>query len=132
MPSVNCSKTNASVSLYYFQLQLVRQAGCGWHAINQTLRTLLTNNVPQILPIIRIAVASKIDTAAESLAMIQGAKRLPLYSTVINCVSYSNALALFGEDLARDTEFMKAAVATIESTLLIAEILSLLPVWMHP
>jgi hypothetical protein len=98
----------------------------------KTLRTLLTNNIPQILPSIRIAVSTKIEAAVEDLATIQGVKHLPLYSTIISCVSYSNALAFFGEDLARDTNFMKAAMQFIESTLLIAEVLRLLPIWMHP
>lgn len=98
----------------------------------KTLRTLLTNNIPQILPSIRIAVSSKIDAVVENLATTHGVKHLPLYSTILSCVSYSNALAFFGEDLARDAEFMKAAVQFIESTLLVAEILRLLPAWMHP
>jgi hypothetical protein len=98
----------------------------------KTLRTLLTNNIPQILPSIRIAVSSKIDAALEAITASSTGKKLPLYSTIISCVSYSNALAFFGEELAVDAEFMKAAIQFIENTLLVAEILRLLPVWMHP
>jgi hypothetical protein len=108
------------------------QRGLEGTPLIKTLRTLLTNNIPELLPRIRIAVSCKIEAALESAATVNGKKQLPLYSTIVNSVSYSNALAFFGEDLAHDTDFIRSAMQFIESTLLVAEIVRLLPTWMAP
>jgi hypothetical protein len=108
------------------------QRGLEGTPLIKTLRTLLTNNIPELLPRIRIAVSSKIETALERAATVDGEKKLPLYSTIVNSVSYSNALAFFGEELANDPRFIKSAVQFIESTLLVAEIVRLVPKWMEP
>ncbi|EZF23054.1 hypothetical protein H112_04207 [Trichophyton rubrum D6] len=93
----------------------------------RTLRSLLTNNVPNLVPDIRAAVSKIFDTFHDSLPAINGAKAAPLYPMVKEAVAYSNALAFFGAELAQDKQFMKAAIDFIENTLLIAEILRLLP-----
>ncbi|EGD92510.1 hypothetical protein TESG_00083 [Trichophyton tonsurans CBS 112818] len=93
----------------------------------RTLRSLLTNNVPNLVPDIRAAVSKMFDTFHDSLPATNGAKVAPLYPMVKEAVAYSNALAFFGVELAQDKQFMKAAIDFIENTLLIAEILRLLP-----
>lgn len=98
----------------------------------RTLRTLLTNNIPQILPDIRVAISDHFDQMVEKQTMFNGAKHSPLYQMVLESVAYSNALAFFGEDLARNKMFLKAAMRFIEDTLLVAEIVRMLPAWMAP
>ncbi|EEQ30552.1 conserved hypothetical protein [Microsporum canis CBS 113480] len=93
----------------------------------RTLRTLLTNNVPKLIPDIRMAISGMFDELHDSLPVMNGVKAAPLYPMVKEAVAYSNALAFFGQELAQNKEFMKAAVDFIENTLLIAEIIRLLP-----
>jgi hypothetical protein len=108
------------------------QRGLEGTPLIKTLRTLLTNNIPELLPRIRIAVSSRIEAALDRAADIDGKKQLSLYSTIVSSVSHTNALAFFGEELAHDPKFIESAMQFIESTLLVAEILRLLPSWMAP
>ncbi|PVI00103.1 cytochrome P450 [Periconia macrospinosa] len=70
-----------------------------------------------------------LDQIIAERTLVNGAKHFPLYPMIVECIAYPNALAFFGEDLARNKEFMKAAKQFIERTLLIAEIMRLLPNW---
>ncbi|KAH8690385.1 hypothetical protein GQ44DRAFT_765501 [Phaeosphaeriaceae sp. PMI808] len=90
----------------------------------KTLRTLLTNNIPELLPRIRIVVSSKLEATLDSVATINRKKQVLLYSTIIGSVSYSNDLAFFGEKLAQDSDFIKSAMQFIKSTLLVAEVMA--------
>ncbi|KAL8993766.1 MAG: hypothetical protein Q9169_006098 [Polycauliona sp. 2 TL-2023] len=61
-----------------------------------------------------------------------GVKALPVYSMVKEAVVYANALSFFGQDLAHDQVFLKSATDFIESTLLFAEIIRLVPTAIAP
>ncbi|KAL8636995.1 MAG: hypothetical protein Q9228_005685 [Teloschistes exilis] len=61
-----------------------------------------------------------------------GIKALPLYSMVKEAVVHANALSFFGRDLAHDQVFLKSATDFIESTLLFAEIIRLVPTAIAP
>ena len=95
----------------------------------RTLRILLTSHLPKILPDIRRAMSAHMDSAIDSLPTLEDGKTVTpkLYPLVIRGIAYSNALAFFGEDLAKNERFVKAGMDFIEQTLLIAEILRLLP-----
>ncbi|EED23820.1 cytochrome P450, putative [Talaromyces stipitatus ATCC 10500] len=108
------------------------QRGLEGTPLVRALRTLLTNHVPDILPDIRRAMVTKFDQMLQSCPEIDGGHLAPLYSMIISVVAYSNALAFFGEELAQNQEFMKSAVDFIEKTLLVAEIMRLLPCFMAP
>ncbi|KAL8646340.1 MAG: hypothetical protein Q9226_006901 [Calogaya cf. arnoldii] len=91
----------------------------------RTLRTLLTNHIPKLLPDIRLATSESFDKRHDACRSINGVKALPVYSMVKEAVVYANALSFFGRDLAHDQEFLKSATDFIESTLLFAEIIRL-------
>lgn len=98
----------------------------------RTLRTLLTNNIPQVLPDIQLSVSERFDRTYESHLSTNGRKHISLYPMVIESVAYSNALAFFGVGLAANPSFLKSAMQFIESTLLIAETIRLLPSFLAP
>ncbi|KAI3390484.1 hypothetical protein diail_9512, partial [Diaporthe ilicicola] len=93
----------------------------------KTLRTDLTGHLPGVLPEIRRAMSGLLDKVHDSHRTINGTKQSPLYPMVIKAITKSNALAFFGEDIARNEEFMKVGSAFIEQTLIIAEVCRLLP-----
>ncbi|CAG8981795.1 hypothetical protein HYALB_00004738 [Hymenoscyphus albidus] len=98
----------------------------------RTLRTFLTNNIPDILPEIRLAISKLFDDLYDTQPVVDGVKHSLLYKMVKEAVAYSNALSFFGKELAHNREFIEAAVNFIESTILISEIIRLLPHWIAP
>ncbi|KAK8051626.1 GMC oxidoreductase [Apiospora rasikravindrae] len=93
----------------------------------KTVRYLLTSHLPHILPEIRSSIAHLFDQHYESYKAVKGATCLPAYPMVIEAVTQSNAFAFFGPELSNNQEFMKAGMVFIEQTLLIAEVVRLLP-----
>ena len=112
----------------------------------RTLRTLLTNHLPEVLPDIRRKMTGVLKSHQPSNHQESKPFQLALYPTVVQAIARSNALAFFGDDLcrralnhssvwslltpfpkARNDKFLKAAISFIEQTVLIAEILRLLP-----
>ncbi|KAK4220739.1 putative cytochrome P450 E-class, group IV [Podospora fimiseda] len=94
----------------------------------RTLRVMLTSHLPEVLPDIRRSLNVLMDDTFESLSTKDGKTvTAKLYPMVIKGIAYSNALAFFGEEFAKNEKFMKAGMDFIEQTLLIAEILRLLP-----
>ncbi|CAP64816.1 uncharacterized protein PODANS_5_3660 [Podospora anserina S mat+] len=95
----------------------------------RTLRVMLTNHLPEVLPQIRRSMSALMDNEIDSAPKLEDGKTMTpkLYHIIIKAIAHSNALAFFGEDLAKNERFMKAAMTFIEQTLLIAEILRLLP-----
>jgi cytochrome P450 len=88
----------------------------------KTVRTLLRNELPSILPKTRIANSRIMEN------MLSGSGKQPHISKVIReCVARTNAIAFFGEDLANDKHFMVAAEDFIDKTVYIAEAARLLP-----
>ncbi|KAM7208248.1 putative cytochrome P450 E-class, group IV [Naviculisporaceae sp. PSN 640] len=94
----------------------------------RTLRTLLTNHLPDVLPDIKSLLSRILQTTVSEAQDDAGTEAsFALYPMVVKAVSRSNALAFFGPDLARNEAFLKAAIDFIEQTLVIAEIIRLLP-----
>ncbi|OAL53550.1 cytochrome P450 [Pyrenochaeta sp. DS3sAY3a] len=98
----------------------------------RALRTLLTNHVPSILPDLRIHTTNRLHEEIKKHRGEDGSSNVPIYPTIVTLVILANSLSFFGEDLARNELFMKAALSYVEETLLIAEIVRLLPRWLAP
>ncbi|KAI1752381.1 cytochrome P450 [Xylaria castorea] len=98
----------------------------------RTLRTLLTNNIPQLIPnlgaLTRIRWADLIASGKD----VDGAVHVSLYPAMMNLVVLLNARSLFGEDLIKNDKFMASALGYVEETLFNAEIVKLLPSFLAP
>ncbi|KAK4071690.1 uncharacterized protein Triagg1_5928 [Trichoderma aggressivum f. europaeum] len=93
----------------------------------RTLRTLLTNHLPDILPDARRSMSALFDGILESHSMVNGSYTTPLFPMVIEAIALTNAAAFFGRDLACNKVFMSAAMNFIEQTLITAEVVRVLP-----
>ncbi|UKZ49177.1 hypothetical protein TrVGV298_003420 [Trichoderma virens] len=93
----------------------------------RTLRTLLTNHLPDILPDARRSMSALFDDILESRSMVNGSYTSPLFPMVIEAIALTNATAFFGRDLAHSKVFMNAAMNFIEQTLITAEVVRVLP-----
>lgn len=51
---------------------------------------------------------------------------------IVKLVGLANSLSFFGEDLARNEKFMRSALNYVEETLKIAEVMRLVPKFLHP
>ncbi|KAF1852230.1 cytochrome P450 [Cucurbitaria berberidis CBS 394.84] len=105
----------------------------------RALRTLLTNHLPTILPDLRIATSDRMKlrqihcTVGDIyLFFTPGTSRVSIYPMIVTLVVLANSLSFFGEELAKNETFMKAALSYVEETLLIAEIVRLLPRFLAP
>ncbi|KAF2034876.1 cytochrome P450 [Setomelanomma holmii] len=88
----------------------------------KTVRTLLRNELPSILPRTRLANSQIMEE------LLGGSEKQPHISKVIRkCVAQTNAIAFFGEELANNEDFMTAADDFIDKTVYIAEAARLLP-----
>ncbi|KAH9871931.1 hypothetical protein J1614_006189 [Plenodomus biglobosus] len=88
----------------------------------KTVRTLLRNDLPSILPKTRIANSQIMDK------LLSGPGEQPNIAAVIReCIVCTNAIAFFGEELANDKKFIKAADDFIDKTVYIAESVRILP-----
>jgi cytochrome P450 len=93
----------------------------------RTLRTLLTNNLPNILPHLARLNAAQFASALEREAVVDGAIQCRVYPMIVDMVVLSNAVSFFGANLAKDEAFLKRAREYIEETLICAEIIRLVP-----
>ncbi|KXX75838.1 Ent-kaurene oxidase [Madurella mycetomatis] len=98
----------------------------------RTLRTLLTNNLPQILPDLSIKSKTVFDELLETHPVVNGTRHSPVYPMLMKLVVQLNALALFGQELVGNVEFMSSALPYVEQTLLISEVVKLLPGFLKP
>ncbi|CAG9998323.1 unnamed protein product [Clonostachys byssicola] len=98
----------------------------------RALRTLLTNNLPEILPDLSSIIRSRMAELRNSHPTIKGEKHSPVYPMIVKLVVLSNAVSFFGKDLAKNDAFMESALEYIEQTLICAEIVRLLPKFMAP
>ncbi|KAI1400860.1 cytochrome P450 [Hypoxylon fuscum] len=98
----------------------------------RALRTLLTNNLPRIMPDLSIMIRSRINELYLEHLTEKGNKSLPIYTMVVNVVVLANAVSFFGNEIARNPEFMGSALAYVEETLICAEIIRLLPKFLTP
>ncbi|KAI2618907.1 cytochrome P450 [Hypoxylon sp. NC1633] len=93
----------------------------------RALRTLLTNNLPQILPDLSTIIRSRFEELHSTHPVVNGVKQTPVYSSIVKLVVLSNAVSFFGKELAKNEGFMISALEYIEETLICAEIVRLLP-----
>ncbi|RYC65201.1 hypothetical protein CHU98_g963 [Xylaria longipes] len=93
----------------------------------RALRTLLTNNLPHIVPDLGIRIRSTFAEAHEKHALVDGVRHSPVYPTIVKLVVMSNALSFFGKELGSNEEFLISALDYVEETLMCAEIVKLLP-----
>ncbi|CAH0051924.1 unnamed protein product [Clonostachys solani] len=98
----------------------------------RALRTLLTNNLPQILPDLSAIIRSRLEEIGDSYPTVNGTKQYPVYPAVVKLVVLSNAVSFFGKDLAKNDGFMVSALEYIEETLICAEIVRVLPTFIRP
>ncbi|KAM7212431.1 cytochrome P450 [Rhypophila decipiens] len=99
----------------------------------RTLRSLLTQNLPQLLPdLSRLARVRWAELLENKRTLRDGAIHAPVYPMMLDLVVLMNARSLFGEDLIKDTRFMTSALSYVEETLLTAEIVKLLPRFLAP
>lgn len=116
----------------------------------RTLRTLLTNNLPKILPDLGTLTRTRWSKLLLEQKTVDGTKHAAIYPMMMNMVVLLNARSLFGEDLSmsssmsyrrtysdevgavKDEKFMKSALGYVEETLLNAELVKLLPKCMAP
>ncbi|KAI0502862.1 cytochrome P450 [Xylaria bambusicola] len=93
----------------------------------RALRTLLTNNLPEILPDLGTIVSVRLDELLSESPVMDGQRQSQVYPIIIKLVVLSNAVSFFGKDLAKNEEFMNSALAYIEETLICAEVIRLVP-----
>ncbi|KAI1375702.1 cytochrome P450 [Hypoxylon crocopeplum] len=93
----------------------------------RALRTLLTNNLPQILPDLSIIIRSRFEELHAGHPIVNGVKHTPVYPSIVKLVVLSNAVSFFGKELAKNEQFMISALEYIEETLICAEVVRLLP-----
>ncbi|KAI1273034.1 cytochrome P450 [Xylaria sp. FL0933] len=93
----------------------------------RALRTLLTNNLPQILPELGTIIKATFIQIHAKHKVVNGARHSPVYPSIVKLVVMSNALSFFGKDLAMNEEFLASALSYVEETLICAEIVKLLP-----
>ncbi|EQL03607.1 cytochrome P450 [Ophiocordyceps sinensis CO18] len=93
----------------------------------RTLRTLLTNNIPQLLPDLGLLTRTRWAESLGNKEAVNGTIHAPVYPMMMDLVVLLNARSLFGEDLIKDEKFMASALGYVEETLLNAEVVKLLP-----
>ncbi|KAI1172625.1 cytochrome P450 [Nemania sp. FL0916] len=98
----------------------------------RALRTLLTNNLPEILPDLGTIIRSRLAAVREEHPIVQGARHSPLYPSIVKLVVMSNALSFFGKELGMNEVFLASALNYVEETLLCAEFVKLLPKGLAP
>jgi cytochrome P450 len=98
----------------------------------KALRTMLTNNLPAVLPDLSTIIRTRFERLHETHPKIKGVTQSPVYVMIVKLVVLSNAVSFFGKDLAKNEAFMESALTYIEETFICAEILRLLPKFMSP
>ncbi|KAF1996339.1 cytochrome P450 [Amniculicola lignicola CBS 123094] len=102
----------------------------------RALRTLLTNHLPAIMPDLRIVLTTKLRSLVsahrQKFSSGKEASELAIYPMIVQLVVLANSLSFFGSDLAKNEKFMTAALSYVEETILVAEIIRLLPRFLHP
>ncbi|KAL3462038.1 cytochrome P450 [Aspergillus heterothallicus] len=93
----------------------------------RAMRTLLTNNIPQLLPDLSVMIKTMFRDMLQQHPIVNGSRHSPVYYVIQRLVVLTNAFSFFGEELARNEVFMASALRYIEETILCAEILRLMP-----
>ncbi|KAM7184927.1 Ent-kaurene oxidase [Rhypophila sp. PSN 637] len=98
----------------------------------KALRTMLTSNLPAILPDLSTIIRARFEAIHDSHPVINGSRQSPVFTMIVKLVVLSNAVSFFGNDLAKNETFMESALAYVEETLIGAEIVRLLPKFISP
>ncbi|PLB46222.1 cytochrome P450, partial [Aspergillus steynii IBT 23096] len=106
--------------------------GTGGFGFVRVIRTLLTRNIPTILPDLTVMIKKQLADLQTEDPIFRGARHSSVYELTLNLVVLSNALVFFGPELARDRSFMNAALAYVEETVMGAEIIRLMPSFVAP
>ncbi|KAI0112996.1 putative cytochrome P450 [Daldinia grandis] len=93
----------------------------------KTLRNDLTGHLPEVLPEIRLLISALIDQHLESSPPVNGTKSFTIFPLVCRAIAHSNALIFFGKELSQNTEFIKAGISMVEHTLILSDVVRLLP-----
>ncbi|OTA90309.1 hypothetical protein M434DRAFT_390630, partial [Hypoxylon sp. CO27-5] len=97
----------------------------------RALRTLLTNNLPCILPEVGYLVRRRFAKLHSESPIQNGSRVSAIYPMIVNIVVLANAVSFFGKDIGTYT-FIVSALAYIEETLICAEIVRLTPKFLSP
>ncbi|KAK6212824.1 hypothetical protein LQW54_004913 [Pestalotiopsis sp. IQ-011] len=98
----------------------------------RALRTLLTNNIPEILPDLGSLIRTRFQEQHAAQSVVNGTRLSPVYPMIVKLVVLGNAVSFFGKSLSDNQKFMESALAYVEETLLCAEVVRLSPQWMAP
>ncbi|KAI0845840.1 putative cytochrome P450 [Daldinia vernicosa] len=93
----------------------------------RTLRNDLTGHLPEFLPEIRLLISALIDQHFESIPLTNGTKTFTIFPLVCRAIAHSNAFIFFGKELSQNPEFIKAGISMVEDTLILSDIVRLLP-----
>ncbi|OTA95818.1 hypothetical protein M434DRAFT_20050 [Hypoxylon sp. CO27-5] len=96
----------------------------------KTLRNDLTRHLPELLPEVRQYMSALFDQHYEDLPLRNGSpgvKVSTIFPLVSRAIAQSNALIFFGKELALKPEFIKAGISMVEDTLIISDVVRLLP-----
>ncbi|KAI3319097.1 cytochrome P450 [Xylariaceae sp. AK1471] len=98
----------------------------------RTLRTLLTNNLPSIMPDLATLIRVNFLELYDGSKIINGQKHSPVYPFILKLVILCNSRSFFGKELCNNEPFMLAARNYVEETLICAEVVKLVPKIMSP
>ncbi|KAM5476753.1 hypothetical protein MauCBS54593_000023 [Microsporum audouinii] len=93
----------------------------------RALRTILTSQLPRILPDLDKAIASHIRSELERYHLRKGSRSVPVYEFSKRVVTCINCYVFFGRELAEDPEFYDAAYNFPQDSAFAAEMLRVLP-----
>jgi hypothetical protein len=93
----------------------------------RALRTILTGQLPDLIPDLAHVVDTQIVAAVEHHRITPEVSSLPLYDTCKRLVTKINCTVFFGAGMAADPEFFEAAYKFPHESALAAEFIRLLP-----
>jgi hypothetical protein len=93
----------------------------------RALRTILTGQLPELLPTLKHVVTTELDLDITKYSTGTDQSVLPLYSLCKRLVAKVNATVFFGSVLTQDAEFFEAAMKFPHESAYAAEIIRLTP-----
>ncbi|KAI0469703.1 putative cytochrome P450 [Xylariaceae sp. FL0804] len=106
---------------------MVDKQGSERQTLIKPLRTDLTRHLPEMPPDIRLTMSLFLDMQYTSLRDTNGLATTPIFPLVSKAIPQSNAFTFFEEELSRNPEFIDAGIAMVEHTLIISDVMRLLP-----
>ncbi|KAI1126713.1 cytochrome P450 [Nemania abortiva] len=107
--------------------------GAEGFGVERVIRTLLTNFLPEILPDVSRMARVRMEKLLPSHTVIgKGGAETSVFGLMKELVAHINAYVLFGKELCDNDTFMRAASTFMDQTLVVAEIIRLVPRWAVP